>query len=89
MTANIEIPLEFGGSWAEFCQQWCPEGSLGYSTNEISRGLMTLKRLWPEKLAENVAQGQGGTWVPTISTEAGLLLEPLSTQGFSVASSID
>jgi hypothetical protein len=74
MTANIEIPQEFGGSWAAFCKQWCPEGSLGYSADEVSRGLTTLKRLWPEKLTENVGQGRRGTWVPTISTEAGLLL---------------
>jgi hypothetical protein len=76
MIANIEIPQEFGGSWATFCHKWCPEGSLGYSAEEISRGLTTLKRLWPQRLAENVRRGRGGTWVPTISTEAGLLLAP-------------
>jgi hypothetical protein len=74
MSANIEIPQEFGGCWAEFCRQWCPEGSLGYSADEVSLGLTTLKRLWPGKLTENVGQGRGGTWVPTISIEAGLLL---------------
>jgi hypothetical protein len=74
MAANIEIPQEFGGSWAAFCEQWCPEGSLGYSAEEVSCGLTTLKRLWPKKFAENLGQGRGGTWVPTISTEAGLLL---------------
>jgi len=74
VSANIEIPQEFGGSWAAMCQQWCPEGSLAYSAKEVSRGLTTLKRLWPEKLTENVAQSRSGTWVPTISTEAGLLL---------------
>jgi hypothetical protein len=73
MTSEVEIPPEFGGSWASFCRDWCPEGSLDYSPEEVSRGLMTLKRLWPEKLAENVARGRG-TWIPTISTEEGLLL---------------
>ena len=74
MAANLEIPQEFGGSWEVFCQEWCPEGSLAYSPEEVSCGLMALKRLWPEKLAQNALKGQGGTWVPTISTEEGLLL---------------
>ena len=68
------MPQGFGGSWAGFCQQWCPEGSLGYSPDEVSTGLVMLERLWPQRLAENLAQGRSGTWVPTISTEAGLLL---------------
>ena len=36
--------------------------------------MTTLKRLWPDRLAENVGQDRSGTWAPTISTEAGLLL---------------
>ena len=72
--ATIEIPQEFGGSWDAFCLKWCPEGSFGYSAAEVSKGLTTLKRLWPERLAENVLNASGGAWVPAISTESGLLL---------------
>lgn len=73
MRSKIEIPEEFGGSWSAFCQDWCPDGSLAYAPDEVSRGLMTLRRLWPEKVAQNVGRGRG-TWIPTISTEEGLLL---------------
>jgi hypothetical protein len=79
VAALIKIPGEFGGSWSTFCQEWCPEGSLGYSAEEVSLGLCTLKRLWPEKLAENIARGGRGTWTPTISVETGLLLAASET----------
>lgn len=74
MACELEIPVEFGGSWNTFCREWCPDGSLGYGPEEISRGLTSLKRLWPEKLAENIGRGGRGTWTAAISVETGLLL---------------
>ena len=74
MACDLEIPVEFGGSWNTFCLEWCPDGSLGYSTEEISRGLTSLKRLWPEKLAENIGLDGPKPWKAAISVETGLLM---------------
>jgi hypothetical protein len=75
MPQEVEIPAQFGGSWESFCQQWgCPAGALGYSPKEISRGLSTLARLWPEKVGQIVGKWRGPS--PAASAiETGLLLE--------------
>ena len=66
MAGNAEIPEAFGGSWEAFCQRWCREGDLAYSREEISSGLMTLERLWPQELARIAGQSHGGTGAPAL-----------------------
>jgi hypothetical protein len=71
------IPTEFGGSWAAFCEQWHPEGALGYSAAEITRGLATLARLWPARAAElheRRARGNWGTAITAGVIDLGLML---------------
>jgi hypothetical protein len=75
MAPKIEIPTEFGGSWEAFCEDWgCPDGALAYSPGEISRGLSTLKRLWPERVAQIVGKPGRGTSCAASAIERGLLL---------------
>jgi hypothetical protein len=75
MADEIEIPIEFGESWEGFCREWkCPPGSLGYSPKEVTRGLSTLKRLWPEKVAKMLGQGRG-YFAAASAIDTGLVLE--------------
>jgi hypothetical protein len=74
MADNAEIPEAFGGSWEAFCQRWCREGDLAHSRAEVSLGLRTLERLWPEELARIAGQSQGGTSAPALCIEKGLQL---------------
>jgi hypothetical protein len=76
----IEIPSEFGGSWAAFCEhRGCPDGVLAYSPAEISRALSVIKRLWPEKFALTANQSAQGTATVVPEIETGLLLAVCET----------
>jgi hypothetical protein len=79
-TRASEIPPEFGGSWAAFCEQrGCPDGALAYSPAEVSRALSAIKRLWPEKFAQIVNQTAQGTSTVVPQIETGLLLAACET----------
>ncbi|MGQ0834666.1 MAG: hypothetical protein ACT4O5_07025 [Gammaproteobacteria bacterium] len=75
MDSERLLPVEFGGTWATFCAQWCPEGTLGYTADEVVTGLQTIKRLYPEDIDRTLSSGvSGGTWAPAVCVETGLLL---------------
>jgi hypothetical protein len=75
MDDEIAIPKEFGGSLAGFCRDWCLGSAIAYSAAEISRGLTTLKRLWPEEVARIVNQTGRGTSLSVSAIDDGILLE--------------
>lgn len=79
MADEVEIREEFGGSWTAFLREWCLESPIGYSPAEVSRGLSTLKRLWPEEVARIVGAGVRGTAPSVSAIDYGLLLETCET----------
>jgi hypothetical protein len=69
------MPPEFGGSWENFCADWCPEGLLAYSADEVCLGLATLARLWPAKVASIAAKKSGKGILQVVGpVETGLVL---------------
>ena len=87
---KFSIPLEFGGFWSAFSQEWCRGGSLGTSPADVARALTTLVRLWPEEIARLVSEPARGLGVVAPVVELGLLLhtcEPSCPTGYSTAPS--
>jgi len=76
MTDAVEIPEEFGGSWEAFLRDWLlGSAAIPYSAAEVSRGLLTLKRLWPQRFTWVVSQSRRGHWISVTAIHDGLLLE--------------
>ena len=74
MNDEIKIPSELSASWEAFSQEWLLDGPLGYSPSEVSQGLLTLKRLWPERIANIVTRPERGTAIVVPLIDVGLLL---------------
>jgi hypothetical protein len=86
MTSKVDygIPLEFGGSWDRFSREWCLNGSLATSRENVARALATLARLWPEEVARLGGDRIRGLGVVSPAVEVGLLLSSCEqTEGFA------
>jgi hypothetical protein len=57
----VDFPPAFGSSWETFCAEWCLGTALGYSRDEVQRGLTTLSNLWRSKVEELTAAHRAGT----------------------------
>jgi hypothetical protein len=75
MGDEMEIPQEFGGSWEAFRRDWCLDVAIAYSEAEASRGLSTLKRLWPGAVARIVGKTERGASLSASAIAKGLLFE--------------
>ncbi len=73
--SDVAIPLEFGGSWETFVDDWCLGGVLGRSIDEASRALSALKRLWPEEVERLASESSRGLAIVASAVELGLLLD--------------
>jgi hypothetical protein len=75
MGDEIVIPHEFGGSWEAFRRNWCLGVAIAYAEADASRGLSTLKRLWPGEVARIIGQTERGASLSASVIDKGLLLE--------------
>ena len=73
--SDVAIPLEFGGSWAAFVEEWCLGGAVGHDIDKVSRALTALTQHWPTKVERLVGESSRGLWVVASAIELGLLLD--------------
>lgn len=74
MNTSSTLPYDFGTSWDDFVRTWCLGTQIKYSQAETIRALETLKRLWPEDIAELVNRRARGATIIVSKIELGCLL---------------
>ena len=78
------FPIQFGGTWDAFVNEWCCGCRLAHPKPEVVRAIRALGEHWPEKISETVAGIARGPGPVAGLVEYGLLLSDCdSVEGFA------
>jgi len=74
VSTSTTLPPEFGASWSDFTRNWCLDAQLKYSSAETIRALVTLKRIWPERVNTLLTGNRRGVTVIVPAIDLGSML---------------